>query len=294
MDIKRKCGIAGSSGMVGGSIQRYFEKKDNYQLFLYDKGKGVGSPFVLNEADFIYVCVPTPFEDGKCDTSIVEEVIGGLKGEKVVIIKSTIIPGTTERLQKKYPQHKILFSPEFLTEETADQDMEYPDRQIIGYTDKSFDVSGEIKLQLPLAPFVRIMPATEAEMVKYAGNCWFGTKVAFANQIYDLCKKISIDYKMVLEGMAADKRIGRTHLKIMHKGFRGFGGKCLPKDLKALISFAKTNNVFVSILKSVDAYNDVLIEKQGLDPLDTGSRLEFLQDKEERYTSSKEVKHKKK
>ena len=126
-----KIGICGI-GMVGGAIKGYFEKKSNYQLFLYDKGKDIGSPAVLDKADFIYVCVPTQFENGKCNTDIVEEVIDGLSDNKVVIIKSTVVPGTTEKLQEKYPNHKILFVPEFLTEETTDQDMSYPDRQIIG------------------------------------------------------------------------------------------------------------------------------------------------------------------
>jgi len=266
---KRKIGIAGSQGMVGGAMRKYLECKSNYQLFLYDKGRDIGSPAILDNADFIYVCVPTQFENGKCNTDIVEEVIDGLSDNKVVIIKSTVIPGTTEKLQKKYPNHKILFVPEFLTEETTDQDMSYPDRQIIGYTKESYDVAGDIKLQLPLAPCTKMMPATEAEMVKYAGNCWFATKVAFANQIYDLCEKLEIDYEPVLDGMAADKRIGRTHLKIFHKGFRGYGGKCLPKDLKALISFAKTNDMTLSVLEEVDRYNDELVKLQGLNPLNT-------------------------
>jgi len=262
-------GIAGSSGMVGGAIKGYFEKKSNYQLFLYDKGRDIGSPAILDKADFIYVCVPTQFENGKCNTDIVEEVIDGLSDNKVVIIKSTVVPGTTEKLQEKYPNHKILFVPEFLTEETTDQDMSYPDRQIIGYTKESYDVAGDIKLQLPLAPCTKMMPATEAEMVKYAGNCWFAMKVAFANQMYDLCEKIGIDYELVLEGMAADKRIGRTHLKVVHKGFRGYGGKCLPKDVKALIVFAKSAGMPLSVLEEVDGYNDILLESQGLEPLNT-------------------------
>jgi len=156
-----------------------------------------------------------------------------------------------------------------LTEETTDQDMSYPDRQIIGYTKESYDVAGDIKLQLPLAPCTKMMPATEAEMVKYAGNCWFAMKVAFANQMYDLCEKIGIDYELVLEGMAADKRIGRTHLKVVHKGFRGYGGKCLPKDVKALIVFAKNAGMPLSVLEEVDGYNDILLESQGLEPLNT-------------------------
>jgi len=139
MAEKQKIGIFGV-GMVGGALKRYFEKREEYEIYSYDK-KGLGSIEELNKADFIYVCLPTPYIPGKgCDTSLVEEGISHLSGEKVIIIKSTVIPGTTDMLQKKFPQHKFLFNPEFLTEDTADQDMGFPDRQIVGYTEKSYSI----------------------------------------------------------------------------------------------------------------------------------------------------------
>jgi len=284
---KHKIAIVGCEGMVGGSLKRYFQEKPNYKLFLYDI-VGVGSMEEVNKADFIYVCVPTPYK-GKCDTSILEDVISKLDGEKIIIIKSTVIPGTTDRLQEQYKQHKFLFNPEFLTELTADQDASFPDRQIVGYTEESYSIAGEVMLQLPLAPFERIMPAAEAEMVKYAGNCWFAMKVAYANQLFDLCEKVDIDYKAVLEGMSADKRIGRTHLKIEHKGYRGYGGKCLPKDSKALLHFAKENGIKLGIINEADVYNDELLKKQGLDPLDTDKGVERKNDAVS-YSSSKVLK----
>ena len=234
-----KIGICGI-GMVGGALKRYFEKKPNYELYLYDK-KGTGSIDELNKADFIYICLPTPSKkDGSCDTSIIEEVVDQIDGEKIIIIKSTVPPGTTDKLQKKYIQHRFLFNPEFLTELTADQDMCYPDRQIVGYTERSFTVAKDIIQQLPLAPFERIVKAKEAEMCKYFGNTWFSTKVIFANQMYDVCRELDIDYDAVRDIAAADRRIGRTHLDVFHKGYRGYGGKCLPKDTKALIKFAES------------------------------------------------------
>ena len=234
-----KIGICGI-GMVGGALKRYFEKKPNYELYLYDK-KGTGSIDELNKADFIYICLPTPSKkDGSCDTSIIEEVVDQIDGEKIIIIKSTVPPGTTDKLQKKYIQHRFLFNPEFLTELTADQDMCYPDRQIVGYTERSFTVAKDIIQQLPLAPFERIVKVKEAEMCKYFGNTWFSTKVIFANQMYDVCTELNIDYDAVRDIAAADRRIGRTHLDVFHKGYRGYGGKCLPKDTKALIKFAES------------------------------------------------------
>jgi len=270
---KYKIGICGI-GMVGGALKRYFEKKENYQLFLYDN-KGVGSLNELNKADFIYICLPTPYKDGVgCDTSIIEEVIRQIEGEKVIIIKSTVIPGITDALQKKYPQHKFLCNPEFLTEVTADQDMNYPDRQIVGYTEKSYTIAKDILQQLPLAPFERILLAKEAEMVKYFGNTWFSTKVIFANQMYALCEKLGIDYERVMDAAAADKRIGRTHLKVWHKGYRGYGGKCLPKDIKALIHFADGQGVDLKLHKIVEEINNQLMRDQGIEDSEKFSKRE--------------------
>ncbi|OGZ24196.1 MAG: hypothetical protein A2896_00425 [Candidatus Nealsonbacteria bacterium RIFCSPLOWO2_01_FULL_43_32] len=272
-----KVGIVGV-GMVGGAMKRYLEQKQGLELFLYDKGKGLGSPEEINKAEIVFVCVPTPYlKDGKgFDLSYVEETLTMLNGEKVVVIKSTVLPGTTQALQQKYPQHKILMNPEFLTEETADQDMSYPDRQIVGYTEQSQTVAGDVMQLLPLAPFERILPAVEAETVKYFGNTWFSVKVSFANQMYDLCQAIGVDYDRMVEAAAADKRIGRTHLNVFHKGARGYGGKCLPKDIKALIQLANAKGIDLKLHKTAEEINNELMRQQGIDdPEKKGTRPGF-------------------
>jgi len=251
---RKKTGVIGV-GMVGGALAKVLN-----QPFLYDKYKNIGSPQEVNKAEVIFICVPTPFSPKKgCDLSYVEDAFKIIKGRKIVVIKSTVPPGTTEKFQKKYPQHKVLFNPEFLTEETADQDMKYPDRQIVGYTKKSYNVALDVLRLLPLAPFERIIPATEAEVVKYFGNAWFATKVVFANQMYDLCERLNLDYDRIKECTAADKRIGPSHLEIFHKGYRGYGGKCLPKDTKTLITEAEKLGVDLKLLKIVDELNQLLI-----------------------------------
>lgn len=259
-----KIGICGV-GMVGGALKRYFEKK-GIKSFLYDKGRNLGSIEQVNQADIIFICVPTPFDKEKgFDLSFIEHACRNISGGKIVVIKSTILPGVTEKLQKKYPQHKFLFNPEFLTEVTADQNMNYPDRQIIGYTKESYVIARDILQILPLASFEKIMPATEAEIVKYFGNTWFSTKVIFANQMYNLCQKLGIDYNRVIEAAATDKRIGRTHLEVFHKGYCGYGGKCLPKDIRALIQFADEQGVDLELHKVVEKINNELMEKQGIE-----------------------------
>jgi len=128
---------------------------------------------------------------------------------------------------------------------------------------------------LPRAPFERIIPATEAEMVKYFNNTFNAVKVIFANQMYDLCQAIGIDYNRVMECAAASKFIRtQDHLHIFHKGYRGYGGKCLPKDTKALIQFADSKGVDLKLLKTVEEINNQLMTKQGIEDLEKFSKRE--------------------
>lgn len=258
--MELKIGIMGSAGMVGGAVKRYFEKRGITPL-VFDKYKNEGSPEDVNLADMVFVCVPTPYDEvtGGFDLSYVKSALSSISGEKIVVIKSTVLPGTTNKLQEEFPQHKLLFNPEFLTQSSADNDMSFPDRQIVGYTEKSFNVAGTLMRLLPLAPFERVVPAAEAEMIKYFGNTWFSAKVVFANQIYDLCAKLGINYDIVKECVGADKRIGPSHLEIFHGGYRGYGGACLPKDTRALIQFGERQGVQMDLLKKVEEINNRIV-----------------------------------
>ncbi len=266
MPEKIKAGIAGV-GMVGGALEDYFKEREDVETFLYDKGKGIGSPDEIDKADIVFVCVPTPYkkESKGFDLSYVEETCKNLTGNKAVVIKSTVLPGTTEKLQKDFPEHKFLFNPEFLVEAKAKETMERPDRQIIGYTKESKDVAERVMNLLPDAPYKKTMPATEAEMVKYFGNTFLSVKVVFGNQMHDVCQKLEIDYNTVREAASKDPRIGPSHLDITHGGYKGYGGKCLPKDTRALIQLSETIGVSVDLLKKAEEINNLLMKKQGID-----------------------------
>jgi len=253
----QKIAIAGV-GMVGGALSRYFASKDMDTIVLYDPPQGLGDIASLNAADVVFICVPTPFDDEKntFDTRYIDEVFAVLASGKIVVIKSTVVPGTTDMYQKKFPQHKIVFNPEFLTEATADEDMQHPHRQIIGYTDSSKDIADDVMQLLPRAPYEKIMRAPEAEMIKYFSNCFYALKVAYVNQVYDLCEKMGIDYDIVKESAKMEPMMGTNHFEIFHKGYRGYGGKCLPKDVKALVELARLHQVNISLLEDAEAYND--------------------------------------
>lgn len=263
---KLKVSIVGV-GMVGGALEEYLKKNKNIDLFVYDKGQERGSLVEVNKGEVVFICVPTPYkeEDGGFDLSYVEETCQKLEGSKVVVIKSTVLPGTTDYLQEKYSQHKFLFNPEFLVESKALETMERPDRQIMGYTKESKDVAQSVMNILPDAPYKKLMPSKEAEMVKYFGNNFLSVKVIFGNQLFDICQKLKINYDVVREAVSNDPRIGSSHLEIFHGGYRGYGGKCLVKDTRALIQLAEKNGIDLELLKKVEEINNELIKEQGID-----------------------------
>ena len=254
----KQLGIMGV-GMVGGALKRYFESQ-NKEVLCFDPGKGFDDKQKINQAEIVFICVPTPYieEKGGFDLSFVHDALSILENGKIIVIKSTIVPGTVNELQKQYSQHKFLFNPEFLTEATADFDTMNPNRQIIGYSIESESVALEILDLLPEAPYEKIMRAEEAEMVKYFSNCFYALKVAYANQMYDLCEKLGINYDIIKEAAKVEPMMGQVHWEIFHKGYRGYGGKCLPKDTRAMIKLAKANNYQMSLLEEAEKYNNSL------------------------------------
>lgn len=264
--IMSRIAIMGT-GMVGGALDRYF-RTQNIQAGLYDPPKGLDDAGVLRDAEVIFVAVPTPYYlDGTgFDDSFIRAALDAIPaGGKTIVLKSTILPGTTDTFQAAYPKHRILFNPEFLTESTVDHDMQHPNRQIVGYTKQSRRDAERVMGLLPRAPFEKIIPAKEAELVKYFGNAFYALKVAYANQMYDMCQKLGVNYENLKECAGAEKWIGPMHLEIFYQGYRGYGGKCLPKDTRSIIQLAESQGIDLSLLKSAEAYNNGLVKSQGID-----------------------------
>ncbi len=273
---KRFVGIIGV-GMVGGALARYFLEVKKYRrgtdVLLYDADAKKGYSDDVNGADIIFVAVPTPRDKktGVCDTSIVEVALGTLRDGKIAVIKSTVSPGTTDALQKKFPRLMVLFSPEFLTEKNAWSDTIHPDRQIVGFTAGHEKEAAEVLKLLPEAPFQSPskdahITALEAELIKYAGNVYLSRKVVFANALAKIAEKVGANYNHVRAGMSADARIGKSHLDVDYNAYRGFGGYCFPKDTSALMMFAKDTGLddVYALLKADWDFNEALLRKQGL------------------------------
>jgi len=206
--------------------------------------------------------VPTPYhENGRgYDDSAVRESIKNIRNGKIIVIKSTVLPGSTSKFQRQYPRKIILFNPEFLRAKTAKQDFLKPEMQLIGYANlKGKRIAKKILDVLPKAPYSKIIKSGEAEMVKYFINTFLATRVIFANQIYDLCKKLGdIDYEVVRQCVIQDKRIGHSHFDVLADGYRGYAGLCLPKDTKALIQLGKRLKIDLSLLQKVEEINKKL------------------------------------
>jgi UDPglucose 6-dehydrogenase len=229
------------AGVVGDGVRHYFERTD-HEIRVYDPGLGLGSVESINEADIVFVCVPTPYLPQKgFDDSALENAISVLEGSKTIVIKSTVLPGTTEAYQSRFSQHCLLFNPEFLREAHARTDFLCPDRQIVGYTEQSRHVADAVLALLPAAPYTAVIGAREAEMTKYMTNTFLALKV---------------EYEQVKEAFAADARIGATHLDVNDGGYRGYGGKCLPKDTRALLELGERMQVPLRLLRTADRIND--------------------------------------
>ena len=258
-----KIGVVGQ-GYVGTAIKLGFQ--DHYDVLTYDKfdlGKSTHSKIsdIVEETEVIFVCVPTPMrKDGTCYTGIVEEVIREINetaNDHIVVIKSTVPPGTTDKFNHEFSNVTVIFNPEFLTEENFLDDFKNQNRIILGGSRKGTNKLRQIYSKVfPKATIVKTGDK-HAEMVKYFTNTFLATKVSFANEMYSICEQIGIDYDKVVEYATYDERLGKSHWAVPGPdGDFGFGGHCFPKDLNALISVADKFDLDVDVLRSVLNTND--------------------------------------
>jgi UDPglucose 6-dehydrogenase len=267
---KDTVGVVGL-GYVGGAIVNAYKNAFNshvqdIELYTYDidetKNPTCSSMAELVRfAEMIYVAVPTPMtKTGECDTSIVEKVLDAMAQyplTRIFIIKSTVPPGTTERIQKKYPNHHIFFSPEFLTEANYLNDYLNQELLVLGTSETIPSVISTAVLQrqelaLKSVKNRMIVSATTAEMFKYVANLFLATKVSFANEMFDIANVLGANWEDLQNMILSDSRLGKTHWKVPGPdGHRGFGGSCFSKDICALITTSKISNVPTPLLEAV-------------------------------------------
>jgi len=256
-----KIGIVGN-GYVGTATGTGFATSAENQIFSYDKYKECSHTLdeVVEKSDFIFICVPTPiFSDySGMDMSIVEEVIGEVAERvdgsgKIIIIKSTSLPGTTKKMAEKYPQVDFAMNPEFLTQKNANADFLKPFRTVIGCEKPEVGEKVKALYQTILPPDQKyiITDTTSAELAKYMSNLMLASKVLLANEFYDLSQKVGANYNDVQKAVETDPRIG-THLGVPGPdGDRGFGGACFPKDTIGILGLAKQIGIDMSALQAI-------------------------------------------
>jgi nucleotide sugar dehydrogenase len=245
MENNKKIAIIGF-GVVGKAVEEYFNSKA--EICIYDPQHNKISKEDVNNCDIAFICVPTPRKkDDSCDTSIVEEVISWLQ-TPLIVIKSTIKPGTTDMLITKYNKN-IVFSPEYISEskyfnpimrKIAEQPF-----IIFGGTEENCKKAQDILTEF-FGPLVDIFTCTakEAELVKYFENTFFTVKVSFVNEMREICEKAGVNYYKVRDGWLLDPRINKNHT-MAFKDTRGYSGKCFPKDRAALVKWCKDELSYV-------------------------------------------------
>jgi UDPglucose 6-dehydrogenase len=264
-----KIGIIGQ-GFVGTAIREGL--KNFYSISVYDLKKELcpeamlsTPPGIVQNCEIIFQCLPTPMKkSGECDLSIVRnsletlDVISNTHNKRpIVVIKSTVPPGTCEKLNEDFKNLNIIFSPEFLTEANSIEDFKNQTRIILGgprpHTTK---VKSMFRKPFPQIPIVKTGYKT-AEMVKYFINNFLSTKVIFANEMYQICNMLDIDYDKVTEYALFDQRIGRSHLAVPGPdGDFGYGGHCFPKDIDAMIYLVRSMSGTAHLLEQVKRSND--------------------------------------
>jgi UDPglucose 6-dehydrogenase len=254
-----KIGIIGK-GFVGSAVQFAFSPNTgcDAEVRIYDKdpAKSLHSlDEVVNESEFIFLSVPTPSnEDGSINLDIVEQVISDInhiqRSNSIILLRSTMVPGSSKKIQEDFPKLNLVFNPEFLTERSANFDFINQSRFILGGSDKHTTRCAELFRWRfgETIPIVQTNYET-AEIIKYMNNCFLATKVSFMNEMRLVADKCGADWNLAVEGFIRDGRIGHSHIDVPGPdGKFGFGGSCFPKDVQAMITYGKSLDLDLSTL----------------------------------------------
>lgn len=230
---KPQVGVVGGAGVVGAAMQ----KLCGPETVVYDTKPGFPHDRdAVNACDAVFVCVPTPMgSDGRCDTSAVEEAVAWIEAP-LIILRSTVSPGTTDRLREKYRKH-VVFQPEYLGETPAHIFGNMAERSFIvlgGTAEDTSRAADLYKHYYNSMVYFYFCDAVTAEVAKYMENSFYAVKVTFVNEFYDIAKAHGVDFNILREIWLADTRISRDHT-FVYPGERGFSGKCLPKDVNAIV-----------------------------------------------------------
>lgn len=255
----KKVGIIGR-GFVGSAVEFGFSAQTgcDAEVRVYDKDPLKCTHTLeetVNKSDVVFISVPTPSNpDGSMHLDILESVLIDINnintGNAIILIRSTVVPGTTRNLQNKF-NLPLVFNPEFLTERSAKFDFINQARVVLG----GDPINTSKVVELYKWRFGDSLPCIQtsyetAEMIKYMNNCFFATKISFLNEMKLISDKCGVEWETAVDGFVRDGRIGHSHLSVPGPdGKGGFGGSCFPKDMQAMISFGRDMGVNMNTLK---------------------------------------------
>lgn len=277
MNAKLLIGFIGQ-GFVGRHLADDFENR-GYEIVRYSKETPYDTQenkTRIGECDVVFIAVPTPTNGKGFDDSIIRSVLALVCKGKIVVIKSSILPGVTDSLQTSFPDIFVFHAPEFLTEANAAYDAAHPNRNIIGIPrvksaarKKLYEQKAHMLASvLPASPRTFITTATEAEMIKYLSNCFLALKIVYSNIGFDIAESLGADYSVIAQALGADERIGTSHLAVAHGKGRGAGGNCFIKDLAAFRAFSQKvlgADTSTAFLAAAEAKNIELLATSGKD-----------------------------
>ena len=258
MQSNIQVGIVGN-GFVGSAIAAGFGLHFELKIYDVDPKKSLNTLDETLDTDFVFVSVPTPMRNvlgGEIDLSIIYSVFEQIaaankRKDNVIILKSTVVPGTVEKLVEKHKNLNIVFSPEFLTERAANLDFINASRIVLGGQPSLTDKTEQLfRVRFPHKKIIKTDIAT-SQFIKYMANCFFAVKVGFMNELRQAADKLNVNWHDAVDGFVSDGRIGNSHLDVPgHDGSPGFGGKCFPKDINAFIHLFQDLGVDPKIMKA--------------------------------------------
>jgi len=260
-------GIIGR-GFVGSAVAHGFSDAVGYRskIYIYDKDplKSQNSiEEVVSKSDFIFLSVPTPSnKNGSINLDVLDACINEISkietsNKPIILVRSTVVPGTTELFQKKYPLLRFVFNPEFLTERSAHFDFLSQTRYVLGgESAETNKVANLYRDRFGKTISIIETDFQTAELIKYVCNTFFATKISFLNEMKQISDAVNADWATVIEGFVRDGRVGSSHTNVPgHDGKLGFGGSCFPKDIQALIAFSKELGIAPNVLEATWSKN---------------------------------------
>lgn len=249
--------IVAGYGFVGKAVSTSL--KTEHEVIIVDPKYTTEQVADHRDADGIIICVNAPTApEGFVMVRDIVDVLSQVPSFMPILLKSTVTPDVLNELYSLYPNHSITYSPEFLRAATAVEDFKNQKFVILGGEDPEGFWQDVLSKVLQCKMFFYCSPV-EASMVKYSINSFLASKVAFFNQIYDLCGKNGADYDLVRQIISHDNRIGASHMLVPGPdGELGFGGHCLPKDTKAFVRYSSKMESPLTILNNAVEYNQKL------------------------------------